>query len=266
MKSSYKRKKTIPKNETKSINGIKYEIRNENDCIQLQLLNNNQWNKIIFHKILTYIKEKKLKHFLNIGCHIGTVCLPISLHVNKVTAIEAYPPTFDHLQCNINLNNLKNIDTHNIAVGHKNETIFFMDKYKICKIEKINRIKNNSGGMHVFTQKDIDENVRSANLHTKSIKNTMKKLDDLDINNFDIMLVDIEGFEYNFLLGAKNKIMKYKPIIIIEIWSDSKRRKENMKTMQNEIINLIKSMNYNIVENYGDDFIFEPIDLKMSTI
>ena len=243
---------------TKSINQVKYEIRNKNDCIQSHLLKNKQWNEIIFHKILTYIKEKKLKHFLNIGCHIGTVCLPVSLHINKVTAIEAYPPTFDHLKCNIKLNNLKNIKTINIAVGNKNENIFFIDEHKICKRENINRIKNNSGGMHVFTQKDIDEGVRSSNLHTKNIINTMQKLDDLEINNFDIMLVDIEGFEYNFLIGAKNKIMKYKPIIIIEIWSDSKRSLENMKTTQNEIINMIKSMNYNLIGNYDDDFIFEP--------
>ena len=173
---------------TKSINGIKYEIRNKNDYIQSKLLNGNQWNEEIFNKILMFIKEKKLTHFLNIGCHIGTVCLPVSLHINKVTAIEAYPPTYEHFLSNIKLNNLKNIDTINVAVGHKKENIFFMDQNKICKREKINRIKNNSGGMHVFTQKDIDQDVRSANLHTKSITNTMEKLDDLDINHFDIIL------------------------------------------------------------------------------
>ena len=243
---------------TKKINGIKYKIENSKDVIQSHLLKNKQWNEKIFSKLLKYIKEKNLKHFLNIGCHIGTMCLPISLHIDKVTAIEAYPPTYSYLNSNIKLNNLKNIDTLNIAVGHKNENIFFMDNDKTCQIEKKKRIKNNSGGMHVFTQKDINENVRSANLHTKSITNKMRMLDDLEINDFDIMLVDIEGFEYNFLQGAKNKIMKYKPIIIIEIWSDSKRRRENMKTTQNEIINMIKSMNYNLIGNNNDDFIFEP--------
>ncbi len=160
---------------------------------------------------------------------------------------------------------MKNINAINIAVGHKNENIFFMDEDKICKIEKINRIKNNSDGMSVFTQKDIDEDVGSAILHTKNIKNTMLKLDDLDIND-DIILIDIEGFEYNFFLGAKNKIMKYKPIIIIELWSDSKRIQENMKTTQNEMINMIKSMNYKLVGNDGDDFIFEPIGSKLAEI
>ena len=242
---------------TKKINGIKYKIENSKDVIQSHLLKNKQWNEKIFSKLLKYIKEKNLKHFLNIGCHIGTMCLPISLHIDKVTAIEAYPPTYSYLNSNIKLNNLKNIDTLNIAVGHKNENIFFMDNDKTCQIEK-KRIKNNSSGMHVFIQKDINENVHSANLHTKSITNKMRMLDDLEINDFDIMLVDIEGFEYNFLQGAKNKIMKYKPIIIIEIWSDSKRRRENMKTTQNEIINMIKSMNYNLIGNNNDDFIFEP--------
>ena len=241
------------------INSIRYEIRNKDDCIQSYILENKQWNEEIVNIILTYIKLKKLKHFVNIGCHIGTVSLPISLHVNKVTAIEAYPPTYEHLQSNIKLNNLKNINTLNIAVGHKNECIYFMDEEKICKREGINRIQNNSGGMHVFTQNDIDEDVRSANLHTKRLKNKMQIFDELDLGYFDIMLVDIEGFEYNFLLGARKKIMEYKPIIIIEIWDDSKRVNENMKTTQNEIINIIKSMNYNLIKRYGEDFLFEPM-------
>ena len=121
---------------TKKINGIKYKIENSKDVIQSHLLKNKQWNEKIFSKLLKYIKEKNLKHFLNIGCHIGTMCLPISLHIDKVTAIEAYPPTYSHLNSNIKLNNLKNIDTLNIAVGHKNENIFFMDNDKTCQIEK----------------------------------------------------------------------------------------------------------------------------------
>ena len=50
------------------------------------------------------------------------------------------------------------------------------------------------------------------------------------------MLVDIEGSEYNFLLGAKNKIMKNKPIIIIEIWNNQKRMLENMNTTREDIV------------------------------
>ena len=63
--------------------------------------------------------------------------------------------------------------------------------------------------------------------------------------------------EYEFLLGAKEKILKYKPIIIIEIWNDNKRRNENMDTKQENIIKMIESLNYKLIRNIYDDFIFE---------
>ena len=130
----------------------------------------------------------------------------------------------------------------------------------ICPIENINRIINNTGGMHVFTENDIKNNIRSANLTDKQIKNKMNKLDNLEIDNFDIMLVDIEGFEYEFLLGAKQKIIKNKPIIIIEIWNNNKRKLENMIETQEQVINYIITLNYKLIKIIGDDFIFEPIN------
>ena len=129
---------------------------------------------------------------------------------------------------------------------------------KICPIENKNRIQNNTGGMRVFTENDIKNNIRSANLTDKKIINKMNKLDNLEIDNFDIMLVDIEGFEYDFLLGASQKIIKNKPIIIIEIWNNTKRKNENMIQTQEEVINYIKSLNYQLVKQIEDDFIFEP--------
>lgn len=129
---------------------------------------------------------------------------------------------------------------------------------KICPIENKNRIKNNTGGMLVFTENDIKNNICSANLTDKKIINKMNKLDNLEIDNFDIMLVDIEGFEYDFLLGASQKIIKNKLIIIIEIWNNTKRKNENMIQTQEEVINYIKSLNYQLVKQIKDDFIFEP--------
>lgn len=239
------------------VSGIKYNIYNKKDAIQNVLLNGCQWNEEIVNIIKSYSSEKKLSHFLNVGSHIGSVCLPISLCIDKVTAIEAYPDTYNHLCDNIILNEIKNVCTINIAVGNSEEDIYFMSNEKICPLENVNRVINNTGGMHVFTENDIKNNIRSANLTDKKIKNKINKLDNLEIDNFDIMLVDIEGFEYDFLLGAENKIKKNKPIIIIEIWGDTKRKYENMKETQEEVINYIKSFNYTLIKNIGDDFIFE---------
>lgn len=238
------------------INGIKYLIENKNDFIQNYLLRGKQWNEGIFNFIIESIEKKNLKHFLNVGCHIGTIALPVSKHIEKVSCIEAFEPTYNHLNQNIRINEIKNISTYNFAVGNSEEEIYFMCENKICPIEKKDRLKNNSGGMHIFTQNDIDENIRSSCLSDKKIKNKMYKLDNVEIDDFDIMLVDIEGCEYNFLVGAKEKIMKNKPIIIIEIWNDDKRKNENMKESRQDVIDLILSMNYQLFGSNGEDFLF----------
>ena len=239
--------------QTVKINEIKYIIKNENDLIQKSLVNNIQWNNNILFIIGQLIKKFNLKHFLNIGCHIGTVALPISKYIEKVTAIEAYPITFEHLEENIKINNLKNIEVFNLAIGDENKKIYFLDNENI-------RIKNNTGGMHVITDDDISNKRLSSNIHSKKYSNEMKKLDDLNISNFDILLADVEGKEYELLKGGKNKIIKYKPIIIVEIWNNNKRNLESMQTTNDEIINYVMNLGYKLTKQIGDNYIFLPKD------
>ena len=239
--------------QTIKINEIKYIIKNENDLIQKSLLNNIQWNNNLLFLIGSLIKKFNLKHFLNIGCHIGTVALPISKYVEKVTAIEAYPLTFEHLNENIKINNIKNIQVFNLAIGDENKKIYFLDDENI-------RIKNNTGGMHVITDDDILKKRLSSNIHSKKYSNEMKKLDDLNISNFDILLADVEGKEYELLKGGKNKITKYKPIIIVEIWNNKKRNLESMQTTNDEIINYVINLGYKLIKQIKDNYIFLPKD------
>ena len=239
--------------QTVKINEIKYIIKNENDLIQKSLVNNIQWNNNILFIIGQLIKKFNLKHFLNIGCHIGTVALPISKYIEKVTAIEAYPLTFEHLEEHIKINNIENIQVFNLAIGDENKKIYFLDDENI-------RIKNNTGGMHVITDDDILKKRLSSNIHSKKYSNEMKKLDDLNISNFDILLADVEGKEYELLKGGKNKIIKYKPIIIVEIWNNNKRNLESMQTTNDEIINYVINLGYKLTKQIGDNYIFLPKD------
>ena len=238
---------------TVKINEIKYIIKNENDLIQKSLTNNIQWNNNILIIIGQLIKKFNLKHFLNIGCHIGTVALPLSKYIEKVTAIEAYPLTFEHLEEHIKINNIKNIQTFNLAIGDENKKIYFLDDENI-------RIKNNTGGMHVITDGDILNKRLSSSIHSKKYSNEMRKLDDLNISNFDILLADVEGKEYELLRGGKNKIIKYKPIIIVEIWNNNKRNLESMQTSSDEIINYVINLGYKLFKQLGDNYIFLPKD------
>jgi FkbM family methyltransferase len=235
------------------INGFKYTITNQNDLIQRVLMNKQQWNSEVVTLLEALINSRLLTHFVNVGAHIGTVCIPTSRLVEKVTAIEAYPPTFDELQKNIKLNGITNIECHNIAIGNTDDTVYFMN-------DTLDRVKNNTGGMHVFTEADITANRRSAHMSDKRVSCTMRRFDDVPIGEFDILLVDIEGMEHEFLQGAKQSILKYKPVIIIEIWDDAKRKQESMNTTQKQMVDLILGMGYTFFTTCGgDDFVFMPV-------
>ena len=142
------------------INDIKYLIKNKNDIIEDFLLNGKQWNNDILLMIGYWIKKYNLKHFVNAGSHIGTMALPISKHIKRVTAIEAFPPTYKHFLENIKLNNIKNIVSFNVALGDKENKVYFLDPNH-------ERIKNNSGGIHAVTEDDIKKKRLSSNLHNK---------------------------------------------------------------------------------------------------
>jgi len=237
--------------EISEINGIKYLIKNKDDLIQKTLVNGVQWNNDVILLIARIQKKYDLKHCVNIGCHIGTLALPLSKYIKKVTAIEAYPPTFEHLNENIKLNDITNIESINLAVGNKNQEIYFLD-------ESNDRIKNNTGGMHVITEEDIKYHRLSSGIHSKKIINQMKRLDDTNIKEFDILIIDVEGKEHELLLGGKEKILEYKPIILIEIWGNKKRQQENMTTTSEELIDHIKNLKYKLVSRFGDNYIFLP--------
>jgi FkbM family methyltransferase len=235
------------------LNGIKYIITDKKDLIQGNLVKGEQWNNELFQMIKSENNTKHFKHLLNVGAHIGTMCLPLSLIIPKITAIEAYEPTYKDLRNNIKLNNIRNITTHHIAVGNSSEDIYFNEK----TYEDTNR---NSGAMQVFTKADILKKERFSKSISNEFFGRIEKLDNLPIDGFDIMVVDIEGYEYDFLLGAKSKILKNKPIIIIEIWGNKHRQKLNMKKSLEDVTNLIISFGYKLIgKPMGDDYVFHPL-------
>ena len=241
---------------TVNINNIKYIIKNKNDLIENTLFRGIQWNNEIVLLIGYWIKKYKLQHFLNIGCHIGTVSLPIARYIKKVTAIEPFPPTFNHFLEHIKINDLKNIETFNLALGDKEDNVFFLD-------HKNTRVKDNSGGMHAVTKDDIKNRRLSSGIHNKKYQCKMKKLDDLKCEKFDIILIDAEGRDYEIIKGGAKKILENKPIIIVEVWENEKRKKENMNTKKEDVLGLMSKLNFKFIKQIDHDHIFFPKDMKI---
>ena len=67
------------------------------------------------------------------------------------------------------------------------------------------------------------------------------------IKSIDILKVDIDGFEYEFLQGAKNTIKKNKvKVILIEV----NDKKENYMKREKKIINFLKKKNFTLLKKH----------------
>ena len=232
------------------VDGVTYEIRNPHDAIERTLLEGRSWSPHVARLLATRMRPNA--HFVNVGAHIGTVCIPLAKVAARVTAFEPFPKSFDHLKRNVELNSLSNVRLYNAALGDKHERVFFLD-------DSSDRIKGNSGGMHVLTADDIRLGARSAHMARAEQTRTVQcvTLDSLDLPRIDAMLVDVEGMEDKLIDGARMTLQRDLPLLLIEIWNDEKRRQENMHTTRQQVVDSIMRLGYTSLERVDDDdFLF----------
>ncbi len=142
----------------------------------------------------------KNSSILIVGAHIGALAIPLAKRCLQVIAIEANPNNFALLQTNIKLNNLTNIIAHNIAASTKSETIQF----------QLNTV--NSGGSK---RVPVNNHYMYTYDNPKVIDVDAYSLDEyLDHDEFDLVLIDIEGSEYFAMEGMSNILSKAKNLVV----------------------------------------------------
>lgn len=138
---------------------------------------------------------------LIVGAHIGSLVIPIAKNCNKVVGIEANPNNFNLLKTNIQLNKSENVSIHNIAASSKQETIKF--QMNVVNSGGSKRLPKNNEYMYRYDNPEVIE-VKAHSLD-----------DYLDENNFDLVLIDIEGSEY-FAMQGMTKILANCNTLIVE--------------------------------------------------
>ena len=138
---------------------------------------------------------------LIVGAHIGSLVIPIAKNCNKVVAIEANPNNFNLLKTNIHLNKAENVSIHNIAASSKQETIKF--QMNVVNSGGSKRLPKNNEYMYRYDNPEVIE-VQAHSLDEY-----------LDENNFDLVLIDIEGSEY-FAMQGMEKILSNCNTLIVE--------------------------------------------------
>lgn len=137
---------------------------------------------------------------LVVGAHIGSLVIPIAKNCNKVVAIEANPNNFNLLKTNLHLNKTENVSIHNIAASSKQETIKF--QMNVVNSGGSKRLPKNNEYMYRYDNPEVID-VQAYSLDEY-----------LGENNFDLILIDIEGSEYFAMQGMEKILSKCNTLIV----------------------------------------------------
>ena len=142
--------------------------------------------------------------FVDVGANIGYFSmLAAQNQPARVLAFEPVPGTFDLLTRNIRHNNLGEIiEPVNMALGSRDRTA-----KSVCALGPKNHIE--------YTLDDDDAGLATVEVRIGPLDGWLKE--HASIERVDFIKVDIEGYEYEFLRGARETIRSFRPMVLMEV-------------------------------------------------
>lgn len=195
------------------------------DCLQMTIARDEDY---MSRKSLDYLRKKYIKdgwNILDIGGNIGkhTIYFALECKANSVYTFEPQDDIFKILEKNIGLNSMGSICTaYHCGLGSENGNakIFAYDKDNIGGTQLA---MDSSGGIEV------------------------RRLDDFHFQNINFIKIDVEGFEFDVIKGAKELLTSQSPIIYCEIYDDKYEK----------VTALLKSYGYEVKEKVTPyDYVF----------
>jgi|LakMenEpi03Aug12_release.lakeMendotaPanAssembly.Ray.scaffolds.fasta_scaffold88793_2 FkbM family methyltransferase len=189
-------------------------------------LGNFEKNETIFFKKNLNINS----NILNIGANIGYYTI-LSAKISKnglVYSIEPSEKNYNRLINNIKLNQLTNIHTYKYALGQFNDILTLYSDKSNPNLDSHYTLCNENG------------------LNNEIEKVQVLPLDDL-LNifpKFDFVIIDVEGFELNLLLGGAEFLFRNNDsVYMIEVTKN-----------QNEVVELMKNLGFKLysISNNGE--------------
>ena len=171
------------------------------DFIQSMIVDRGEFfESDILQELQPYIKKNAV--ILDIGANIGnhSVYWAIKSEAKRIYSFEPLEDIFKILKKNTEINGLT-------------------EKVKLFNIGLSNEKTN--GSISFYNPADIGRTSLKQNINGNLLLN---KLDNIKIkeNAIDFIKIDVEGHELQVLQGARETLMKYKPIIFIESFPDKK--------------------------------------------
>jgi FkbM family methyltransferase len=178
--------------------------------ITIRLYKDSILSKLIFQGFeldeIDFLKKilKPGDFFIDIGCNVGLFSLIASQLVGekgKVICFEPTPKTFKRLKENIELNSFNNIDSKNIGLSNEIGQLF------------LNQSENGFDAWNTFAS-NID--YKFQNKVKVDVSTLDNEIQNLDKNKISLIKIDVEGWEKFVLEGAKEILVNYSPVLLIE--------------------------------------------------
>lgn len=153
------------------------------------------------------------KLFIDVGANVGFFTILASPHFTRVVAFEPTPSTYKRLKDNVLFNALSNVEIHPCALSDKiGEAVLYENP--------LNRGGNSLEG---FNENYIIESGKSGWGSYSIATSTLDEfIQGRGFDKIDLIKLDVEGHEGRVLLGARNCLSKYLPILFVEISSVSR--------------------------------------------
>lgn len=180
---------------------------NYDEFVGMSIREYGEWSEKLLQRILSLINESD--YVIDIGSHVGLMTIPIAKKVGDKGLIYSFEPQkmIYNLQCgNLALNNIKNVEIFNAAMGSSPGKIFVDDiDYSVV---------GNFGGFGIKKDYDYSSFIKTTN---KKMKVEVKNLDQfLTLKKCNLIKLEAEFLEKDILEGGINFVEKFRPIIVAE--------------------------------------------------
>lgn len=184
------------------------------------------------------------KNFVDVGAHLGTYSWMLAPHFFHTHSFECNLEVYNCLCANIFLKGLsKKITSYPFGLSSESK-------------ESTYYLRSKDGGGNGFTY--LGEHREALNLG--EIQLSLKKMDQLSIENIGLIKIDAEGHEKEVLMGSIETLKRSDyPTLVFESWAEWREQSSHRvpaKKLRKELFTLIKEIGYRVVPIRGNDELF----------
>ena len=216
--------------EVKAKHGV-FSFCHFDEYIGLSLREYGEFSEIELSLMSKFIMKDDV--VFDIGSNIGAFTVPFAKKVGELGQVYAFEPQkviYELLQDNVNKNKLKNVKVFNVGIGKKKEEL------------ELNEIDYSKVGNFGGVSFKYDSSSFTKNIKDKKYKVKIISLNEfMEIEKCNFLKIDVELMELDILMGGKNFLEKFRPILWIE----------NHQFYPNEINKFLLENDYNAYWAYS---------------